>query len=214
MIINLNEVDFQPTNTIYIYTLYLTHYMKLYRKFIVPIIAWVILLWWLFCIWQNSALLTLTIQWQWLIIWTPANINLWTLNPWTPAELSFTDYFWIEDLRGSKDGHYTSIQWLVYWWDGEIISWATVEFSTNSGNFTLIWGATEDETFNGSLASYTDISEPKILFYRNNNQEHIGYVNRLWFQPKIKVTVPNDAPSWPYTLRLSYTLYDMPVTIE
>jgi hypothetical protein len=38
---------------------------------------------------------------------------------------------------------------------------------------------TEDEAFNRSLASYTDISEPKILFYRNNNQEHIGYVNRL-----------------------------------
>lgn len=188
--------------------------MKFYRKFIVPIIAWVILLWWLFCIAQNSAQLILVLQWQGLIIWTPENINLLSLTPWTPKDITFENFFWIEDLRGSKDGHYTSIQWLVYWLDGEVISWATVEFSTNSGNFTLIWGMTEDETFEHDLINYTDITEPKILFYRNNNNAHIWYVNRLWFKPSIKVTVPNDAPSWPYTLKLSYTLYDMPVTIE
>ena len=200
---------------LYIFIHYtLIRYMKFYRKFIVSSLSIVMLLWWLFCIAQNTALLTLTIQWQWLIIWTPENINLWSLTPWTPKELTFSDYFWIEDLRGSKDGHYTSIQWLVYWRDGEIINWATVEFSTNSEFFTLIWGMTEDETFGHDLISYTDITEPKILFYRNDNDAHVWYVNRLWFKPKIKVTLPNDAPSWPYSLRLSYTLYDMPVTIQ
>lgn len=188
--------------------------MKFYRKFIVSFLSLVMFLWWLFCIAQNSALITLTIQWQGLIIWTPENISLWTLTPWTPKDITFEDFFWIEDLRGSKDGHYTSIQWLVYWLDGEVISWATVEFSTNSWDFTLIWGVTEDETFEHDLINYTDITEPKILFYRNNNDDHIWYVNRLWFKPTIKVTVPNDVPSWSYSLRLSYTLYDMPVTIE
>lgn len=188
--------------------------MKFYRKFIVSFLSIVMLLWWLFCIAQNSALLTLTIQWQGLIIWTPENVPL-EITAWETDVFTLSDYLWIEDLRGSKDGHYTSIQWLVYWWDGEIISWATVKFNTNSGSFTLIWGEIEgDESFNTNLTDYTDITEPKILFYRNNNQEHIWYVNRLWFKPSVKVTVPNDAPSWPYSLRLSYTLYDMPVTIE
>jgi hypothetical protein len=199
---------------LYIYIHYtLTHHMKFYRKFIVSFLSLVMFLWWLFCIAQNYALITLTIQWQGLIIWTPENINLWTLTLWTPKELTFEDFFWIEDLRGSKDGHYTSIQWLVYWWDGEIISWATVEFSTNSGDFTLIWGITEDETFDQDLINYTDITEPKILFYRNNNDSHIWYVNRIWFKPNIRVTVPSGSTG-PYTLRLSYTLYDMPVTIQ
>ena len=187
--------------------------MKLYRKFIVPIIAWIILLWWFFCIWQNSSQLTLVLQWQWLIIWTPANINLGTLTPWTPKEISFTDYFWIEDLRWSKYGHYTSIQGLLYWWDGKIISGATVEFSTNSLDFTLIWGATQDEDFNRNLTGYVDISEPKILFYRNDNDDHAWYVNKIWFKPNVKITLPNGTTG-PYTLRLSYTLYDMPVTIQ
>lgn len=215
MIINLNEVDFQPINTIYIYTLHLTHYMKLYRKFIVPIIAWVILLWWLFCIWQNIAQLKLVIKWQWLIIWTPANMTASNLDPWDTEVFDFNDYFRIEDLRWSKNWHYTSIQWLVYWWDGEFVTWAIVYFKTNSENFTVILGTTEgDENFNRNLTGYVDISEPTILFYRNDNINRIWFINRLWFKPSIKVTVPNDAPSWPYSLRLSYTLYDMPVTIE
>ena len=170
-------------------------------------------MWGIFCLWQNSAQLILTIQWQWLIIWTPANISLWGLTAWTMEEFTFPDYLWIEDLRGSTNGHYTSIQWLVYWWDGEIISWATVEFSTNSGEFTLIWWVIEDETFDHDLINYTDITEPKILFYRNNDENHIWYVNRLWFKPKIRVTLPSGSTG-PYTLRLSYTLYDMPVTIQ
>ena len=33
----------------------------------------------------------------------------------------------------------------------------------------------EDETFEHDLINYTDITEPKILFYRNNNQQLYFY---------------------------------------
>ena len=189
--------------------------MRFYHKFIVSFLSIVMLLWWLFCIWQNSAQLKLVIQWQWLIIWTPANIAALNLDPWDTKDFNFNDYFWIEDLRWSKDWHYTSIQWLVYWWGGEIITWATVYFKTNSENFTVILGTTEgDEDFNRNLTWYVDISEPTILFYRNDNINRIWFINRLGFKARIKVKVPSDAPSWPYSLRLSYTLYDMPITIQ
>lgn len=181
--------------------------MKLYHKLIVllvPIIA--------LCTVVKATNIVVNIRWQWLTIWTPANIKLENFS--SSREVSFNDYFWIDDLRWSKIGHYTSIQWVVYWSDGEIISWATVWFKTNSENIVLLWGVADNADFNRNFASssYTDITEPKLLFYRNDNQNHSWRLNKYWFKPNIKISVPNWL-SGPYTVRLSYTLYDMPTDI-
>ena len=157
----------------------------------------------------NAMDIVVNVKWQWLTIWTPANITLGNFSSSTQKE--FSDYFWIDDLRGSKTGHYTSIQWVVYWSDGEIVSGATVAFRTNSENIILVWGIEDNTDFNRNLtsSSYVDITNPTLLFYRNNNPNHPWYYSKYWFKPSIKVTVPNWSAS-PYTVKLSYTLYDMP----
>lgn len=149
------------------------------------------------------------VRWQWLTIWTPANRSLGGSFS-SSKEITFDDYFWIEDLRASEDGHYTSIQWVVYWSDGNIVSWATVEFKSNSDNIILIWGVADNADFNRNMTSYTDITNPALLFYRNDNPSHSWYFNKYWFKPSIRVTVPTHGT---YTVRLSYTLYDMPTQI-
>ena len=175
--------------------------MKLYRKLIALFVTIIAL-----CTVANAIDIVVHVKWQWLIIWTPANIPLGSFS--NSKTVDFTDYLWIEDLRASKDGHYTSIQWVVYWWDGNIISGATVEFRTNSNSTILVWWVADNADFNRNLINYTDITDPKILFYRNDNPNHSWYFSKYWFKPTIKVTVPNGSVS-PYTVRLSYTLYDM-----
>lgn len=179
--------------------------MKLYHKLIVlliPIIAF-------FAV-SNSINIAVNIKWQWLTIWTPANIELGNFS--SSKEVTFSGYLWIEDLRWSKTGHYTSIQWVVYWADGEMIPEATVEFKTNDDNVILIWGVADSTDFNRNLTSYKDITEPKLLFYRNDNPSHSWYFNKYWFKPSVKVNVPSGS-NGPYTVRLSYTLYDMSTNI-
>jgi len=177
--------------------------MKLYHKLIVLLISIISI----YAVAKaNTADLSVSVRWKWLIIWTPANIQLENFS--SPKEVDFDDYFWIEDLRWSKIGHYTSIQWIVYWWDGEIVSGATVKFKTNSWNIILLWGVADNASFNTNLTSYTDITEPKLLFYRNDDSSHPWRLNKYWFKPSIKISVPNGS-SGPYTVRLSYTLYDM-----
>ena len=144
------------------------------------------------------------------MIWTPANLPLGNFS--SSKEVTFDDYFWIEDLRASENGHYTSIQWVVYWWDGNIISGATVEFKTNSDNIVLVWWVADNADFNRNMTSYTDITNPVLLFYRNDNPSHSWYLNKYWFMPSIRVNVP-DGSTGPYTVRLSYTLYDMPTAV-
>lgn len=181
--------------------------MKLYRKLIV-LIASIITL----CTVANAIDIIVNVRWQWLIIWTPANIQLGSFS--NSKTVDFTDYFWIEDLRWYDSWHYTTIQWLLYWSDGNIISGASVEFKTNSENIILIWGIQDDTDFNRNLVNYTDITDPKLLFYRNDKQNNIWYLNRYGFKPSVKVTLPSGAPSGPYKLKLTYTLYDMSTNVQ
>ena len=180
--------------------------MKFYQKLIAFFISVCLL-----CTVANAIDIVVNVRWQWLIIWTPANISLGNFSSSTTVTLS--DYLWIEDLRASENGHYTSIQGVVYWSDGEIVSWAKVEFKSNSDSITLIWGVADNADFNRNMTNYTDITNPALLFYRNNNPNHSWYFNKYWFKPTIKVTVPSGS-SGPYTVRLSYTLYDMPTVIS
>jgi len=141
-----------------------------------------------------------------LIIWTPANLNLWSVNPWDTIEINFDDYFWVEDLRWTNTGHYTTIQcdWLygpsnfvITWLQ---LSWATVEMIDWRTNNTLIYS---------NLSDRTDITDPTLYLYRNNDLSNNWAINRYWNKPAIRVFVPEDAPAGSYKGKITYTLYDM-----
>lgn len=157
----------------------------------------------------DDALLKVELSGNWLIIWTPWNLNLGTVIPWNTIEVNFSDYFWIEDLRWTSTGHYTTIQCdglfgpngstgtVITWVQ---MSWALVELVAWVANNTLVYS---------NLTSWTDITEPQLYFYRNENTTNPGWVNRYGNKPAIKISVPSDISSWNYKWKITYTLYDM-----
>gem|GEM_PF-3837982 len=46
-----------------------------------------------------------------------------------------------------------------------------------------------------NLTSWTDITEPQLYFYRNENTTNPGWVNRYGNKPAIKISVPSDISS-------------------
>lgn len=152
--------------------------------------------------------LTLKILGNWLIIWTPANINLWTVSPGNTIEKNFDEYFWLEDLRGISTGHYTTIQCDgLYWPNWYIITWVKMMWP----DVVLVWWLENQTTIYSNLSNRTDITAPQLYLYRNNNVDTsmLGFTNRYGNKPSIKVSIPNDAPIGNYKWKITYTLYDM-----
>ncbi len=141
-----------------------------------------------------------------LVIWTPANLNLWSVIPWNTIEVSFSDYFWVEDLRGSNTGYYTTIQCDGFYGPnnyvitGVQILWDLVELVAWIDNHTLIYS---------NLNTWTDITIPKMYLYKNDNSMWNYYGNKYGNKPSVRVSVPIDAPAGTYKGKITYTLYDM-----
>ena len=159
--------------------------------------------------WQSQQV-SVEIRGQWLIIWTPANLNLGFVSDWATITRSFLDYFWIEDLRGTNTGHYTTIQCDgIYGPNGATssvitgiqLSWTSIERILWTDNNTLIYS---------NLSTWTDITTPQLYLYRNNNISNGWVWNRYGNKPSIKIIVPSGTPAGTYKGKITYTLYDMP----
>ncbi|HKL43963.1 MAG TPA: hypothetical protein VJ892_01650, partial [Candidatus Absconditabacterales bacterium] len=150
--------------------------------------------------------ISVTIKGQGIIIGTPANLNLGSVNPGDTVEINFDDYFWVEDLRGTNTGHYTTIQCDGLYGPSNFVitglqlSGATVEMIDGRTNNTLIYS---------NLSDRTDITDPTLYLYRNNDLSNNGAINRYGNKPAIRVFVPEDAPAGSYKGKITYTLYDM-----
>lgn len=172
-------------------------------------IIWIVILcFYFFLVFASEdSLLTVELSSRWLIIWTPANLSLWSVTPWSTIETNFSDYFWVEDLRWTNTWHYTTIQCDgLYGPSGAMItgvelSGAVVDLVAWLANNTLIYS---------NLINWTDITEPKLYLYRNNDISNGWKINRYGNKPAIKVTVPSDVPAGSYKGKITYTLYDMP----
>ena len=157
-----------------------------------------------FVIWQTKEI-AVKVLGLWLIIWTPNNFSLGTVSQWNTIELDFSDHFWVEDLRWSNTGYYTTIQcdWL-YWPNNFIItwillSWSHVELLNWYPNTTLIYS---------NLNAWIDVTSPKLYLYKNDNVVNNIIWNKYWNKPSIKINVPVDAPAGTYTWKITYTFYD------
>jgi hypothetical protein len=149
---------------------------------------------------------TIAISW-WLVIGTPANISLWSLTAWSGYVYTFSDYFWIEDLRWNNTGHYTTIQCDgLYGPNNAIITGVQMSGSLIE---KIVW-ITNNTLIYSSLTTWTDITEPQLYLYRNDIIGANGAINRYWNKPSIKITVPADVPSGSYKWKITYTLYDIP----
>lgn len=179
------------------------------RKIIIALVLFFIALFTSVLFAQQSKI-ELEIKWQWLIIGTPNNLNLGSVNAWAIIISSFLDYFWLEDLRGTSTGHYTTIQCDGLYWPNwsvtNVITWiqlsgAVIEKIAWADNDTLIYS---------NLNTWTDITSPKLYLYRNNAVSNVWVINRYWNKPDIRISVPSWMPAGTYKGNITYTLYDMP----
>lgn len=176
------------------------------KSFLISIVFVGIFWWYIFAQSNSQWTLSLAILWDGLIIGTPANISLGSVNPGGTVETTFDDYFWIEDLRWTSTGHYTTIQCDgLYGPGGYVITgvqmiWSLVDLIRGLSNQTKIYS---------NLSTRKDITIPQLYLYRNNNWTDPGFMNRYWNKPSIRVSVPSNAPVGSYKWKITYTLYDM-----
>lgn len=155
------------------------------------------------------------IKGKWLIIWTPnaVTINLGDVSVGSTATYTFTDDFWIKDLRWTPQWHYTTIQcnWLFQQnWDW-VITWVMYKATA----WTLLWWQPNQTSINADLQIWEglDITQPKLYFYRVDWWHNGGVLNTYWDRPTIKISIPEWTPTWSYKGKITYTLYDMPFSI-
>ena len=170
---------------------------------------------WSFVFWSISPEVTLKIVWRWLIIGTPdaVSVSLWDVQAGSSVSYTFTDNFWIKDLRWINQGHYTTIQcdWLFQeWW-----TWAITWVMLKSTVWSLLWWQANQTSINAELQSGDglDITQPKLYFYRVNSWHNGGVLNTYWDKPTIKISIPEWTPTWTYKWKITYTLYDMPFSM-
>ena len=157
---------------------------------------------------QNNV--SLNIDGQWLIIWTPSNLDLWTVSSGDIKEINFLDPFWIEDLRWINTWHYTTIQCDGLYGPNALTSTVITGVELSGAVVEKIGGRDNDTLVYSALSSFTDITTPQLYLYRNDSFWNNGAINRYWNKPTIKITVPSWTPAGTYKWKITYTLYDMP----
>jgi len=155
-------------------------------------------------------LVSVQINWNWLVIGTPWAVKLWTVAAWNDLSYSFEweNYFWIRDLRWNEQWHYTTIQcdWLYQeWWD-----WVITGVMLRSTEWILLWWLANGTHINQFLqdGDWLDITEPQLYFYRNNWWHNSGVTNIYVDYPTLKISVPESVDTGTYRWRITYTLYD------
>lgn len=171
-----------------------------------------IILFGLFCYFSWSAFsqvafdAEITISGAWVIIWTPSNLVLWTIDSWDNIETSFADNFWIEDLRWTTTWHYTTIQIDgLYGPNNTVVTWLQLSWD----NINLIGGLANNTLIYPNFNSWTDITLPRLYLFRTDDNLYNWALNRYWNNPTLKINIPTWVPSGYYSGEITYTLYDM-----
>ncbi len=167
-------------------------------------------LFWCWFVFSNTQKISVVLNWQWLIIWTPANLDLGTVSSGDIKEINFLEPFWIEDLRWTNTGHYTTIQCDGLYGPNTLTSTVITGVQLSGAVVEKIWWKDNDTLVYSALSSFTDITTPQLYLYRNDSVSNNGAINRYGNKPTIKITVPSWTPAGTYKWKITYTLYDMP----
>ena len=126
---------------------------------------------------------------------------------------TFTSEFWVEDLKWSDTGYYTTVQM-----SGNLqgpgssnISSGNVSMRTASvGNagITLMGGsANTNVVIDSAMSSYQTLNAPRTLIKRNNGA-NFGLIGKYGVNPEMQLIIPAYQAVGQYTGTLVYTLYN------
>lgn len=205
-------VDFFLEKDNYIFILVCLYFYKIMR---IKRIKYIIFL---FCLalcfvfvlsYDNQAKVSISILGKWLVIWTPNNLDLWSVFTGSILIYTFDDYFWIDDMRWYFTWHYTTVQLNGLYGPSESVI-TGIELKAN--NLDLLNWRENSTLINVDISNWLDITTPKLFFYRNTDLNN-WVINRYGTMPSIRITVPDDAQTGIYRWKIIYTLYDYWVSI-
>lgn len=143
-----------------------------------------------------------------LCIAAPNTLHIWSItgsNTWQIITQK-SDYFTVDDKKGSLSGYYTtlSISDLTSTWS--LISKSNIQVKADPIT-TLSWSANPAVILDSTIVSFTSLSSP-VTFIKRNNGTWWGIQGIYWSKINLQITIPAYQTIGTYTGTLTYTLYE------
>lgn len=121
--------------------------------------------------------------------------------------------FFVQDLKWSNTGYYTTLQISTMTWvnTAATIPAANLAISVSSNSTSLMAGTANTNVlanFANTLTSQTALNSP-ITFIERKDGANGGKIGKYGVLPTIHATIPAFTPADSYTATLTYTLYDV-----
>ena len=152
--------------------------------------------------------------WQ-ITIWSPATIEFpessWS-STWEvkTITLSWSEYFWVEDLKSSPTWFHVTIQmWELYlstntW---KYIDWDAIEAKIATWIVVIEWSAQWVVIPSWAQSSFTSIwTNPLTIMQRESDIWWVVW--KFWVYPTLKLNIPAYQTLWNYEWVLTYTLLE------
>lgn len=166
---------------------------------------------------QLNTSASLTISGGIVTIGSTGWINLGTFTVSSSAqtvERQFTgtsEAFFVDDLKGSNNGYYTTIQTTPLSGANGVIWTGNISIRTPVSTTTLLtWSANTWVILSGGVAwtSYRNFGAP-LTFISRNAWPNAGLIGRYGVRPFIQVIIPAYQAVGTYTATITYTLFDL-----
>lgn len=124
---------------------------------------------------------------------------------------AFTSELWVEDLKWSNTGYYTTVQMSgnMTGPGSATIGSGNVSFRVPSTGVTLMaWSTNTGVVLSGStLTTFTALNSP-ITFLQRKNGANFGLIGKYGKIPELQILIPAYQSVGTYTGTLVYTLYE------
>jgi hypothetical protein len=125
---------------------------------------------------------------------------------------TFTSPFWVDDLKGTDEGYYTTAQMsgALQWPGTNTIAATNVSMKTsaigNAGITTIAWSPNTNVVIDAGMSSYQTLETPKTLIKRVAGP-NFWLIGQYWVTPQMQLMIPAYQAIGNYTGTLVYTLY-------
>ena len=126
---------------------------------------------------------------------------------------AFTDYFWVEDLKGADSGYYTTLQLSgdLTGPGGATIPAANVSVKTSAVGAawvtTMAGSSNTRVVVDSNMASYQSLDSARTYIKRDTAANY-GVIGKYGALPQLQVVIPAYQSVGVYTATLVYTLYE------
>jgi hypothetical protein len=123
---------------------------------------------------------------------------------------AFTDYFWVDDLKGADSGYYTTLQLSgdLVGPGGATIPAANVFTNVTTTGTTLVTGsANANVVVADGLAAWSALDSAQTFIKRDTGTNN-GLLGQYGSLPQLRVDIPAYQAVGTYTATLCYTLYE------